>query len=340
MADSYGLVEVLRGSHVESTHRYIACAAEPDGRVALSYGDPETPVFLRSLAKPFIAAAVVLSGAADAFHFDDRELAIIAGSHVGDEIHILAVRSILGKIGLGEDALLCGPDEPERRSVAEAVLRSGKPFTAIHNNCSGNHAGLLALCRVLNAPISEYLAFDHPVQRFIIDLCARIFDLDIDHIEWAVDGCGIPTLRCPLRNAAVSFARLASLEAMAKADADAVERVRKAMVAQPDYIRGRSFFDTDLMIADQGMTVPKIGAEGTHGDAIVLRGLGLAVKILDGNSRATPPAVIALLDELGVLTGEMRRDLARYAEAPVLNAAGARVGHVSMARAAAIMGDR
>src|SRR6185312_10001578 len=147
-----------------------------------------------------------------------------------------------------------------------------------HNNCSGKHAGILALCRMLDAPLAGYLEAGHPAQRAILAICGRVSDDTFGPERLGVDGCGIPVYATSLRNAARSFARLATLEAMSDGDAAAVARVRAAMLAQPAYVAGTGRFDTDLMRATNGAIACKAGAEGVHADALLESGLGLVVK--------------------------------------------------------------
>ena len=319
---------MTRGDLVESVHAVAACAADADGRVAFALGDVDVPIYLRSAAKPFIAAAIVAGGAAERFGFDDREIAIIAASHGGEPFHVDCVRGILHKIGRTEADLLCGAHAPSYEPAARALAAAGTPFSAIHNNCSGKHAGILALCAVLGADIATYLEPSNPAQRAILALCARM--TGDDPLAWpiAIDGCGIPVFATPLRRGARAFARLASLSGIADADAEALLRVRAAVQANPLYLAGTGRFDTDLIVATGGAIVGKAGAEGVHGDALLAQGLGLALKVIDGHRRATNPATIALLTALGALDQTACQALAGHARPVVRNVAGHAVGAI------------
>ncbi|MDQ2907820.1 MAG: asparaginase [Candidatus Eremiobacteraeota bacterium] len=319
-------VAVSRGDVVESVHAVAACAVDTHGRVALAYGDVDAPVYLRSSAKPFIAAAIVESGAPTHFGFDARELAVIAASHNGEPFHVAAVRSILDKIGLGPADLLCGTHPPSYEPAAAALAAAGAAPSALHNNCSGKHAGILAMCVSLGFDTSTYLEATHPAQRRILGLCARLVDEPFDALPLGIDGCGIPVFATSLRHAALGFARIASLRGISDADAQALLTVREAMAAEPTYVGGTARFDSALLAVTAGRIIGKAGAEGLHADALVREGLGLVLKVVDGGKRAVPPATIALLEELGALEPREADALAEFARPIVRNVAGRIVG--------------
>lgn len=310
MPSGVPLVGVTRGPLVESVHAVAACAVDARGRPALALGDVDTPVFLRSAWKPFIAAAAVASGAVARFGFEPREVAVMAASHSGEAFHVAAVRSMLQKIGLGEAALQCG----------------GTP--AVEHNCSGKHAGILALSVHAGYDPATYLDAAHPAQQLIRAFCARMSDEDPRTLPAGVDGCGIPVFATSLRRAALAFARFATLEGIASEDASALAAVRDAMTAHPAYAGGTNRFDSALIAETGGRVVGKVGAEGVHGDALRREGLGLALKIIDGGRRAVAPATLALLLELGALEARERAALAAFESSEVRNAAGRSVGRI------------
>lgn len=315
MLQGVPFVQVTRGALVESVHAVAACAVDAKGKVRLAIGDVDVPVYLRSTAKPFIAAAIVASGVIARFGFERKEIALIAASHNGEKEHIATVRSILEKIGLDESALRCGA--PPSRTVLE-------------NTCSGKHAGILALCRTIDADIRTYLEPENPAQQRILALCARLVGEEAAMLPIAVDGCGIPIFATSLRNAGRAFARLASLDDVHEEDARALRIVRDAMLAHPWYVGGTDDFDTRLMEVAQGNILAKTGVEGTFGVGVLGAGVGLAAKITDGNDRATPPAVTALLEELGLLDVEERERLRAFARKEVRNVAGRVVGEITV----------
>jgi L-asparaginase II len=316
-------VEVWRGPRIESRHRVALCAVDVSGKTLLDVGTVDVPVFLRSTAKPFIAAASVRAGAVDAFGFDDQELALMCASHAGEPGHIETARSMLAKAGIPESALRCG----------------GKP-SAIHNNCSGKHAGILALCKHIGAPLETYLEPDNAAQQQILALCSRVVNEPLPPERIGVDGCGIPVFASSLRRVARAFARFATLEDLEDADRDALRRCRDAMAANPWYVSGTDRFDTALIEATGGAIVGKGGAEGFHGSAI--RGLraGLAIKVIDGNGRATAPSVIAALEKLGTLDSSVADKLATFREPFVRNVAGRVAGSIKTVIPSEVEGQR
>jgi len=321
-------INVTRGPAVESVHAVAACAVDARGRRILALGDVDVPIFLRSSAKPFIAAAIVASGAAAHYAFDDRELAVVCASHNGEPFHVETVRGILRKIGLDESALQCGAHPPAYEPAAAQLVREGSAPSAIHNNCSGKHAGILAMCRHLGVDRATYLEPGNPVQRDILAFCARLSDDDPATWPVGVDGCGIPAYATPLHCAALAFARLATLDGLARADAEALARVRAAMAAEPSYVGGTGRFDTALIATTRGRIVCKAGAEGVHGDALLREGIGLVLKVVDGTRRATAPAAIALLESLHALEPNELAALRPFAHAEVRNVAGRTVGEI------------
>lgn len=307
-------VEVTRGDLVESVHEIAACAANAQGTVILQTGDIESPVFLRSTAKPFIAATAIEAGVREAFDLDMREIAVMSASHAGEPFHVDAVRSILRKIGLDESALQCGAQE-------------NRPAGAIYNNCSGKHAGILALVRAIGADVATYMDVGNPAEQRILAFCARLSDDDPETWPLGVDGCGIPVYATSMRRAATAFARFASLTHLAPRDAMALLAVRDAMVSHPEYVAGTGEFDTCLMAASGGAIACKAGAEGVHGVALITHGVGFASKVLDGAARARAPFTMAALKALGSPVADAT-DLGGFARPVVYNRAGRAVGAI------------
>jgi L-asparaginase II len=322
-------VAVRRGTRIESVHQVAACVCDPDGEIVLKVGTVEAPVFLRSSAKPFIAAASVRAGVLERFGFGERELAVMCASHNGEPRHAELVGAMLERIGARVEDLACGAHAPSYEPAAAALAARGEQPSALHNNCSGKHAGILALAKVLGAPFEGYLEPTHPAQRTILALCERVSDDVFGPDKLGVDGCGIPVYATSLRNAARSFARFATLEGLDDEDARALACVTAAMTNEPWYVAGTGRFDTDLMRASGGRIVAKAGAEAVHCDALLDAGLGLAVKVIDGSRRAAAPATIALLDALRVLEPEARAALEPHARIAVKNVAGKVVGEVA-----------
>ena len=301
---------------------------DASGTIVDAIGETDVPVFLRSTAKPFIAAAAIEAGARERFGLEPEEIAVMAASHSGEPFHVEAVRSILRKIGMNESALLCGAHAPYNAKAAHDLERAGIPYSAVHNNCSGKHAGILALCKIIGADPATYLEVSNPAQQRILALCARVSDQRVEDFPLGVDGCGIPVYATPLRNAALSFARLATLDGLTDEDALALEIVRSAMIEHPEYVSGTGEFDTQLMRVGAGSICCKGGAEGVHGDALITARLGFVLKVVDGASRGRAPAVLACLRRLGAVDRTQLESLADFAEPVVYNRAGRKVGLV------------
>jgi L-asparaginase len=266
-------VEATRGDVVESRHVVHAVAVQ-DGAVVLEAGDPGLVAFLRSAAKPFQALPVVRARP----DLTDEELAIACASHLARPEQLAAVRSLLAKAPAGEDELECGP-EP----------------TPLEHNCSGKHAGMLALCRARGWPSCGYRLPGHPVQQACLAELAAAADVDPEELPTALDGCGVVTAALPLERMALAFSRLVQREA--------AEAVVRAMRAYPDYIRGPLAADSLLMRHADGWTA-KGGAEGLF-CAAGPDGLGVALKVDDGNTRAVRPALREFLARLGTDVSEL-----------------------------------
>jgi L-asparaginase II len=285
-------VAVRRGGTVESRHRVHAVAVQ-DGTVVAEAGDGGLVTFMRSVAKPI--QAVPLNRALP--ELGEEELAIACASHLARPEQLAAVRALLARAPAGEDELECGA--------------AGEPPEPINHNCSGKHAGMLALCRAHGWDSRGYRLPEHPCQRAMVAEVARAADLDENEIETGIDGCGVVTFSMPLERMALAFARLERL--------DGGDRVAAAMRAHPALIRGPESPDTTLMRAHEGW-IAKGGAEGLM-CAAGPRGLGVALKIEDGNGRASGPAIAAFLARLGYPVEKLER-------APVENSRGEAVGEI------------
>src|SRR5215212_306897 len=202
------LVEVTRGAIAESSHRGHIVAVEPDGSVVAHLGAPETVTYLRSASKPQQAIPLVASGAADRFGFDERELAIACGSHSGEPMHTETVGRMLRKIGLDESALKCGAHEPYSKRTAEELRARGEKPGPLHNNCSGKHAGMLALALHLGAPVEKYDQPSSPVQQAVARVVEQFSGVPLEEVAVGIDGCGVPTFGVSLRAMALMAVRL------------------------------------------------------------------------------------------------------------------------------------
>jgi len=330
------LVEVRRGAITESRHRGHIVAVEPDGKIVASLGSPQNVTFLRSSAKPFQALPLLVTGAADRFGFTDREVALACGSHNGEPIHTELAASMLHKLGLGPEALRCGAHEPYGVQAAADLRARGEQPNALHNNCSGKHAGMLAVAVHLGASIENYESPKNPVQKLIADAVSLFSDIAVTDMAVGVDGCAAPIFGITIKAMALAYARLVSPpENFDKPTRDACARIVRVMNAYPELIGGTSDrLDTELMRATPGRLISKVGAEGVYTAGIKPseewpRGLGLAIKIEDGDDkRARPTVVVESLRQLGVLRDQSLEAVSKYAFFPVVNRRGDLAGEI------------
>jgi L-asparaginase len=275
-------VRLLREGIVESVHEVQAVVCDSRGRVLSVAGDAEHPTFIRSALKPFQAIAVTSSGILERFMLSDRDLAIMCSSHAAEIVHTRQAFNILWRADLDTDALQC-PVPPGKTSPLE-------------HNCSGKHAGMLAVCRAHNWPIANYLERHHPLQKTILSKFAEILKMPPDEFIAAHDDCGAPVYLMTIAQMATLYANLAS------GDRLDLERIVRAMTHHPELIGGTGKFDTQLMQLTQGELVSKTGAEGVQCIGQVGEGMGLTIKAQDGSKRAKHAVAIYLLQQLGWIT--------------------------------------
>lgn len=325
------LIELTRGPRIESVHRGAAAVATADGEVLAAWGDIDRPVFVRSAAKPLQALALVESGAADAFAVTAAELALACGSHGGEPRHVAVVGGWLARLGLDARALVCGPHPPLDPAAAAELIRAGGQPSAIHNNCSGKHAGFLTAARHLGLPVAGYGDARHLLQDRIRRAIGEMGDVAVGDDMLGADGCGVPAFALPLRALALAFARLARPEGLPRPRSDAARRILAAMAAHPAMVAGSGRFDTAVIHASSGRVLSKGGAEAVHAAAIPALGIGIAVKIDDGGKRASEAAMAALLLAHARPDATAAVCLAGYARQPLRNTLGATVGELRTA---------
>lgn len=342
------LVLVTRGSFIESVHRGHFVAVDGRGRTLAVLGSADSVAFIRSAAKPFQAMPLVASGAAERFGLEDPELAVACGSHDATPAHTDAVVSMLRKAGLSASDLNCGAHEPYSKEAAEALRARGERPSALHNNCSGNHAGMLALARHLGADVKTYHHAENPAQRAVFRAVAQFSGLAAEGLGHATDNCAAPTFALSVGTMARMFARLvapappgrgATRASVREAvGADVARRVVGAMMAHPEMVEGEGELDTELMRAAPGRLVSKVGAEGIYAAGVLPcdrwpDGLGLACKIEDGDKgdRARPHVAVEVLRQLGVLGEDELKQLSRFAHQTLRNHRGEEVGEARAA---------
>ncbi len=328
------VVEFRRGGRIESLHRFHASVVDSAGNMLYSCGDPNYSTFLRSSTKPIQAMAAILSGAYDRFNLTLRELAIIAGSHGGEKIHTNNVTSILKKIGLTVENLQTGVHPPLNIQAREELYASGEQPSCLHNNCSGKHSGMLASAIALHASTDTYLEVDHPVQKMINEIVSLLSEVDVNDIWFGIDGCSAPVHGVPMLNGAWTFAKLVDPSMLPDRYRSAAEKVCKAMMTYPEMVgASQNSICTELIRHGKlNSLIAKGGAEGYYlagwFDSKLERGIGMSIKVEDGNHRAREPIVIAILQKLGVLPIELPESLKPFAARDIMNHKGTIVGEI------------
>lgn len=306
-------VHFKRGSFIESSHQIEAIAVDRAGRPVLATARPCYRTFWRSGAKPFQILPFLAHGGMEKFNLTERELAVMVSSHSGDEFHLRLVRSILGKMGLGPADLACGVAEPLDAAIARQLYKDGRPYSALHNDCSGKHSAMLGLALLTGAPLAGYTAPGHPVQRMMRSAVARSAGLAEGEMDEGVDGCGVPTFCLPLCNMALAYARLSDPtdEDWQDRRADAV-RIRDAMRGNPDCVGGCGRFETVLMETTGGRLIAKLGAEASFCLGCCPTGQGLVFKVIDGGRRALEHFGIHILRRLDWITAAEQAALLKH----------------------------
>ncbi len=318
------VIEVVRRPVVESRHRVAVAVVDGTGELLASHGDVDLIVPPRSAIKSVQAVPLVASGAAEAFDFSPAELALACASHSGEPGHLDAVEALLHRLGLDEEDLECGPSLPLDPEASAAFLAAGQRPRRLAHNCSGKHAGFLALARHLGVETRGYVEPTHPVQERVLGAVAAACDVEIG--ELGIDGCGAPVLSMPLRKIARGFASMVDPNA---AHADPARRVRAAVATEPWFVAGTRRLDTRVCAALGDRGYVKTGAEGVYGGALVDGGVGIALKVLDGATRAAEVAIVEVLRRLGAIDGDA--DLGDLLVPVVENAGGQAVGEIRVA---------
>lgn len=305
------IMELTRGTICESVHFGSIAVVDSRGTLLASYGNPDTLTFLRSSAKPFQALPLIINGGHEYWGISKKEIAITCASHIGSDDHAQTVASIQKKIAVTHKDLLCGIHPLIDRETKKNMRKRGEEPTQNRHNCSGKHTGMLALARMLDLPITDYINPKHPVQTQIIQTFSALCDVNIDEIIMGTDGCSAPNFAVPLRNAALGFARLCDpVSHLDEKIVKASQIITDAMMSHPDMVSGNGRFDTRIMEVASGKIVSKGGAEGYQCLGIMPNtlgldspGIGIAIKISDGDlkSRVRPAVSLEILRQLGAL---------------------------------------
>jgi L-asparaginase II len=333
------LVISFRGGVIENRHLIHAAIVDPSGKLLCTVGDHQRMTLARSSTKPIQTLAILETGAAERFDFDDADVALMCASHSSEPRHIDRARAILKKAGVKEEVLTCGGHPAQNPVVNRTWVEEGYIPTGIDNNCSGKHAGMVAGAVTLGASPHEYYMPEHPMQKRVYRAVEDLGGLPEHEVLWAIDGCNLPTPAMPLPNFALMFARLAEAADSSDASSDQrtqyLARIHKSMASYPGLVGGEGRFDTDLMQAYGGLLVGKIGADACYGIGIRASrsdgdskhgAFGVAVKVEDGNLAGLYAAVIEILEQLEIGTSEIRQQLQGWHFPDVMNTAGVITG--------------
>ncbi|HVT05796.1 MAG TPA: asparaginase [Thermoanaerobaculia bacterium] len=343
------LVNVYRGREIESFHSGAIAVVDATGRLVAHLGDPQLKTFLRSAAKPFQILPLLEAGGGGEFDLAGEETALICASHGGTPQHVAVAAAILRKGEFDESDLLCGAHDPYDEKAAAELRQTGEQPSALHNNCSGKHAGMLLACQLMDAPPATYLEADHPLQKEILDAICRFTSLPAAEIPLAIDGCGVPSYYLSLYRAAFAYARFAATSLGMTEGAGGIpdytasaRDVVGAMTSHPFYVAGSQSMTTPLMESFGKQVLGKEGAEAFYSMAIFptaemkkerpgLFGsgpIGVALKVADGSAvRARDPVVLRTLEQLGISVAD-KPLLQQYRDRHVYNVAGRLVGQI------------
>ncbi len=320
------LAQSVRGNWVENRHRGAFCLCDAQGNVEIAMGDIERPIFPRSAIKAMQALPMFETGAVEKFDLDDEALSLACASHHGEEAHVAVAQSMLAAAGLTVDDLECGAHPPSNRVARKALEVAGEKPSAIHNNCSGKHAGMLAVARALGIDTGGYVERGHEVQIRVRKAVQAVIGDELTEDRCGTDGCSIPTWAAPLRSFARGFARMATGEQLSPGMAAAARRLFDAAISHPHLIAGTDTFDTDAMAAFKGRLMVKNGADGVFCGALRDTGLGFALKCDDGSLPAATAMIAAILQGISKPDKEALSVLRRYAQKPMTNWRGVEVG--------------
>ncbi|MBS4029909.1 MAG: asparaginase [Clostridiales bacterium] len=298
------LVHVTRGGMMESIHRGDLAVVDTGGNLVFSIGNPQLKTYWRSAAKPFQVIPMVEAGGMERFGFTGEELAVMTSSHGGEERHVAVIQSMLNKLKRTALDLECGPSPPMYQRAANEILKAGGTFSTLTNSCSGKHCCMMALAEMRELDIAGYSQVIHPVQHETLRTVSDVTGLFPKDIQLGIDGCGVPVFGLPLYNMAIAYAHLGKPDSFPEVRKEAMGTVAAAMTANPYFVAGTGRLDTELMEVTRGRILAKLGAEGVYCLSVMGEGIGMALKIEDGNTRAIDPVIIEVLKRMNLLSAE------------------------------------
>lgn len=320
------LVDVTRGDLIESIHIGHIAVVSHTGELIASKGNVNSIVYARSSMKPLQAIPIIETGAYKAFHLEPADLALCCASHNGEEQHTNRVVSMLRKADLHETSLQCGTHNPRWEEAYHKIILEKREVTPIYNNCSGKHSGMLLTAKHMNEPTDDYYSMEHPVQKRIIQVISDMSEIPVDEIQIGIDGCGVPVHGIPLEKIAFAYAKMAKPDNLSEKRQKAASQVVQAMMEAPEMVGGTNRFCTDFMNVVKGKMFGKAGAEGVYCIGDLKTGIGIAIKIEDGNARATSPVAVEVMKQLGLLSEKELELLKEYHSPSIQNARNEKVG--------------
>jgi L-asparaginase II len=312
------LVDVYRANVLESFHRGAICVVNENNEVIFSKGNVEQICYPRSAMKFIQVLPLLVLGGMEKYGFTLEEIAIMCGSHNAEQEHITVVESILSKIGLDKTNLFCGPQYPSSKHDANQLIIANKKPEHIHNNCSGKHAGMLALCQLMNEPIQDYIHPNHAIQQLILEYVATIYEYPKEKMVTALDGCSAPIYAIPVLNQAIGFKNLVCNQYDEKL-ANACKIVIEAVSKYPFMVAGSKRYCTDMMQITAPHIIGKTGAEGIFCMSLTEQKIGVCIKIDDGKMLPQYNVAQAFVSATGLFSEEALAPLHHYLQEPLIN---------------------
>ncbi len=322
------LIDVLRGGFVESAHRGAVHVVDDSGQEIFSVGDVKRLVFPRSAIKIMQALPMVEAGAVERFGLSDKQLSLICASHGGEVLHTEMAASILTDIGAAIGDLQCGAHMPVYRPAEHEMVKAGQEATALHNNCSGKHAGMLAYAQHVGFEMAGYINLEHPIQVEIAKVMSELTEFDLSSAPCGIDGCSLPTWAAPLTAWAHAFAKMSRGRGLGAVRAEAVIKLQAAVMAEPFYVAGSKRYCTRIMSELSLPIFVKLGAEGVFCASLPEHGIGIVVKCDDGSARGAEMMLSATLKAIGVLKGDDLAVIERFLLKNMKNWNGFEVGNI------------
>jgi len=327
------LVEVFRGETRESFHRGVVCIVDEQGNTIAGLGDISQICYPRSTLKLFQHIPLLLSGAVEQYNITLEEIALMCGSHNGEERHWALANRILEKAGLTPNALQCGAQMPERTFDRIALYSKGKKADALHNNCSGKHAGFLLYCKFKGYDLNSYLDPDHPLQQEIKQVCADVYEYNMSDMTLGIDGCSAPVFSIPVYNQALAYKNLVSNNAKLAKYQSAFELIVRACTSHPFMLGGSKRYCTELIENAGNQVIGKTGADGVYCLGLKSKKWGISVKIDDGKMGPQYTVVQSLLSQLGMLNEQETKALSRFEKTENFNFSDRKTGFTQPSRA-------